>query len=113
MEEVDIEKYTQHEAYKALTAIEGHLENFSNAPMFCTACLKKHLAYLEILAEECSPAQCSLNPAYKEIKDWAIKARNALDTLSETEVKELAIKSRGFRKKLETMNGSAKHKHLR
>jgi len=109
MEEIDIEKYTQHEAYKALTAIEGHLENFSNAPMFCTSCLKKHLAYLEILSEECSPAQCSLNPIYKEIKDWAIKARNGLDTLGETEVKGLAIKSRDFRKKLEIVDGSTKH----
>lgn len=107
-EEIDIGKYTQHEAYKALTAIEGHLENFSNAPMFCTACLKKHLAYLEILAEECSPAQCSLNPVYKEIKDWAIKARDSLARLGEREVKELAVKSRDFRKKLE-MDESAKH----
>ena len=100
-QEIDIEQYTKNEAFKTLVAIEEHLASFSNAPMFCTACLKKHFLYLEILAEECFPAQCTINPVLKEIKKWAISLKNSLENLDEKEVENIAIRARDFRKKIE------------
>lgn len=100
-QEVDIEQYTKNEAFKTLVAIEEHLASFSNAPMFCTACLKKHFSYLEILAEECFPAQCTINPVLKEMRTWAISLKNNLENLDEGKIEGIAIRAREFRKKIE------------
>jgi len=100
-QEIDVEQYTKNEAFKTLVAIEGHLESFSNAPMFCTACLKKHFSYLEILAEECFPAQCTINPILKKIKEWAISLKNNLENLDEKKIQDIAIQARDYRRKIE------------
>ena len=100
-QELDVEQYTKNEAFKTLVAIEEHLASFSNAPMFCTACLRKHFSYLEILAEECFPAQCTINPVLKIIREWAISLKNNLENLDEKKIEEIAIQAREFRKRIE------------
>lgn len=109
--EVDIDDYTRHEAYKTLLAIEEHVANFSDKPNFCTSCIKKHCAYLEILADECYPAQCKLNPVYKEIKSWAIKTVKEINNnvVDEKMILDIASTAREYRKKLETENKTRRH----
>jgi len=99
--EVDIEQYTYNEVYKNLIAIEGHLENFEDKPLFCSSCIFKHLKYLQILAEECFPAGCKLNPLLKEIKKWAVDFEKNLLDLSREEVEKRLKECRDFRKELE------------
>lgn len=100
-EEIDIEEYTKNEIYKNLIAVEGHLEKFSQTPLFCKACLRKHAAYVEILCEECEPAKCILNPLYEEIKPWAIELKGSLQSLDKEKVDKFLERARGFRKQLE------------
>lgn len=98
---IDIEKYTQDEVYKNLIAVEGHLEKFSQAPLFCRACLRKHAAYIEILCEECEPAECKLNPLYKEIRTYALELKTNLPSLDKEKVKRFLEQNRHFRKQIE------------
>ena len=101
MNEVDIEQYTYNEAYKTLIAIEGHLENYEDKPFFCASCIFKHLKYLEILQEECMPAECRLNPLLDKIKNWALEFEKGISNLSKEEVLKKLKECRELRKQIE------------
>lgn len=113
MEEVNIEQYTYNEAYKTLTAIEGHLENYEDKPFFCASCLFKHLKYLTILSEECLPAKCELNPLLEKMKKWAMDFENKLFNLNKEEIIKRLEECRDFRKEIEPKLIFKQQRHLK
>ena len=106
MTEIDIEKYTTDVGLKNLVLVELHLASFSNAPLFCAECLKKHYLILEASSEECIGV-CHINKTdvWHRLATWAMKAREDLPNLTQEHADKLKAETRDFRKELEALSG--------
>ena len=109
---IDIEEYTKDEALKNLIAVETHLEKFGSDPIFCRECLTKHLAYLELLSEECIAGNCNPKGFYDSMRPWAYNLRKSLDSLTSDNVKKFLKETRDFRKQVEQISSQPKRKHI-
>lgn len=110
-EEEDVRKYTVDEAIKNLVAVEGHISSFEQGgdALFCIDCMRKHLYYLWLLADEGKTFLPEHMETWQKLSNWCkyyIENLTGKESLTLEVARKMKQQERMIRKELDHIRRS-------